>query len=47
MTRAQWLVVAFIGVVAALAYDRSSKIYQYLGLATKQPGKATSTNTNI
>lgn len=40
MTRAQWLVVAFIGVVAMIAYDRSNQIAKYLGIktATTRPG---------
>lgn len=43
MTRAQWLVVAFIGVVAVIAYGRSNQIAKYLGIKTA-PG---STGINI
>ncbi|MBI5437683.1 MAG: hypothetical protein HY936_01795 [Nitrosomonadales bacterium] len=38
MTRAQWLVVAFIGVIAVVAYNRTGQIAAYLGLSGQQPG---------
>ena len=42
MTRTQWLVVAFIGVVAVVAYSRTSQIAKYLGISAaldaKPPG---------
>lgn len=33
MTRPQWLLVAFIGVLAAVAYTRSDAIARSLGMA--------------
>lgn len=33
MTRSQWLVVAFIGVVAVVAYNRATDVAQYLGVS--------------
>lgn len=44
MTRAQWLVVAFIGVIAAVVYNRSGQIIKYLGLSASPAGKITGTN---
>lgn len=42
MTRAQYLALCVIGVMAAVAYIRSEQIIKYLGLATpggaKKPG---------
>lgn len=40
MTRTQWLVVAFIGVVAVIAYGRSNQIAKYLGISgTPEPAR--------
>lgn len=44
MTRTQWLVMAFIGVLAAVAYNRSGQLIKYLGLAASPSGKITGTN---
>lgn len=41
MNRPQWLLVAFIGVVAVLAYSRTSQIARHLGIAYKPIGKVT------
>lgn len=41
MTRAQWLLVAFIGVIAVTAYSRTSQIARYLGMSSAPIGKAT------
>jgi len=41
MNRPQWLLVAFIGVVAVLAYSRTSQISKYLGIKAAPFGKTT------
>lgn len=41
MNRAQWVLVAFIGVVAVVAYSRTGQIARHLGITYKPLGKTT------